>query len=119
MNEAQTENSRVDVSTSKVTPAKPRDDSRDNEAHNKDERQIIPMLPPYNGALREVANISNTGSATWLEQHPSYMGVEEAFVGVVGIKVGVGVTVVRTMTTGPPFNGALDGASTEHGQDVL
>lgn len=47
------------------------------------------------------------------------MRMPEAFVSVVGVEFGVGVTMVSAVTSYPPFDGTLNGASTQCGQDVL
>lgn len=73
VNETQTENTSIDISTSSVTPEEPRDDSGDNETHQKNEPGVVSVLPPYNGVPREVAHISDTRSATRLKHHPANM----------------------------------------------
>ena len=77
------------------------------------------VLPPYNLVLAQITNVGNAGFTTGLENHPTEMGEPEALVGVVRVQVGVGVTVVGTVTPGPPLDRAFDSSSTGHGQSVL
>lgn len=119
MYKAQSEDSSVDVSTPSITPEKPRNDSRNDKGHDENEGEVVPMLPAHNGVLGEVAHISDTGLAARLEEHPTDMGVEEALVGVVGVKVGVGVAVVCAVATRPPLDGSFHCTSTEHGKNIL
>jgi hypothetical protein len=47
------------------------------------------------------------------------MTVPETLVGIVRVKLGVGVPMVGTVTTTPPLDRTLDGASSEQGKEVL
>jgi len=76
-------------------------------------------LPADNLVAREVRDISDTRLAARLEDHPADMGPDQAVVGTIGVKVGVCVTMVRTVTTRPPLDRALYGACASHGQKVF
>ena len=77
------------------------------------------MLPPHNLVLAQVADVGDAGLTARFEKHPTNMGVPETLVSVVWIQVGIGVTVVGTVTPGPPLNRALDSTCTSHSQSVL
>lgn len=77
------------------------------------------MLPSNNLVLAQVADISNTGSTSRLEDHPTDMSPPETVMSIIRIKVGIGVTMVSAMATGPPFDGAFNGTSTSEGEEVL
>jgi hypothetical protein len=47
------------------------------------------------------------------------MGVEEPLMGVIRVKVCVGVTMMSTMATTPPLDRALDSTCTSNRKDVL
>jgi len=47
------------------------------------------------------------------------MSPPETLVGRVGVELGVGVSVMSPVTTGPPLDGSLDGASASHGKSDL
>lgn len=119
VNKTQTNDAGINESTSGIVPEQPWEYSWNKEPHNKNQRQVMAMLPPYNGTLGEVAHISNAGLTTWLEEHPANVGVEEAFLGTVGVEVGVGIAVVGTVTTTPPFDGTFDGTSAAGGENIL
>jgi hypothetical protein len=71
VNKAKTQKSGIYVATLPVTPTKTSHNSREEEAHNHDKGQVVFVLPPYNFVPCQVANISNTGLATGLDDHPS------------------------------------------------
>lgn len=68
------------------------------------------MLPPDNLVLRKIAHVCHTRFTTRLDDHPADVGPEQALVGIVRVEIGVGVPVVRTMSTRPPSNGSFNGA---------
>lgn len=77
------------------------------------------MLPPNNGVLAQVADVGDTGLAARFHQHPANVGVEETFVGIVRIQLGVGVAMVSAVATRPPFNGTFNSARTSNSEEVL
>lgn len=77
------------------------------------------MLPADDLVLAEIGDIRDAGLAAGLDNHPAHMGPEETVVGAVRVEVGVGITVVRTVTTSPPLDRALDGTCTGDGEGVF
>lgn len=57
------------------------------------------VLPANNGVLRKVANVCDSWFPSGLNHHPTDMGVKKAAMSIVRVKVGVGVTVVSSMTS--------------------
>jgi hypothetical protein len=92
----------VEETAAPVTPAQASDQSGEDETHAEDEVEVPPVLPLDNRATVQVGDVGDTGLATGLDKHPANVGPEKALVGVVGIKFGVGVAVVRAMAARPP-----------------
>jgi cytochrome bd-type quinol oxidase subunit 1 len=98
MNKHATKEASVNETTYGISP-KPCNHSRHNESHKEDKLEIVLVLPLYNGILAKVADISNTRSATGLKEHPSNMRIPKTLVGIVWVKVRIGVTMVSMVTT--------------------
>lgn len=77
------------------------------------------MLESNDRVAGQVADVGNTGFPPGLHDHPANVGPEQTVVGSVGVEVGIGVPVVGTVTSRPPLDGALDGTSTGHGEEVF
>ena len=107
------------VATLPITPKQTRNDSGNTEAKGQEQSKIPAVLPPHDLILAQIANIGNAGLAAGFEKHPADMGEPEALVSVVWVQVGVGVTVVGTVTPGPPLDRALYSTSTSHSQSIL
>lgn len=105
--------------TKPVPPSKTRNTRWEEETHAHDKVDIPSVLPPHDFALAQVGDISNTGLTSGLQDHPTDMGPPETFVSVVGVKFGVGITVVSTVTPRPPFDGTFDGAGTRKCKEVF
>ena len=88
-----------------VAPSEAGDDRREDEAHADDQGQVPAVLPLDDRVDGKVANVRDTGAATRLDDHPADVRPPETLRGRVRVEVGVGVTVVSTVTTGPPLCG--------------
>ena len=119
MDETQPQYTGIHISALRIIPKIPRDECGDGETHDEDQRDEILVLPLNDCALGEVRHVRHAGSPTGFEHNPSHMRVEEPLMGIIRIKVGVGVAMVGTMATTPPFNRTLDGACTGDCKDVL
>ena len=104
VNEAETGSAGVDIASPEVTPAKVADEGREDETACEDEGAVPPVLPPNDLVPAQVTNVGDTGLATGLDEHPADMRPPETEVRIVGIERGVGVAVMRTVTTAPPFD---------------
>jgi hypothetical protein len=119
VDEAQTKETSVDVSTFPVSPSKAGNESGEHVGHEQENWEIVIVLPFNDGVFPQVTDVCNTSFPPWFNEHPAKVGKEEAFVGVVGIKVGVGVTMVGTVLCAPPFNRTLNGTGTGESEEVL
>lgn len=119
MNDDKTNDTCVNVSTPRVVPEQPRNDGGNDETTDEDELQVPPVLPSDDGVLGEITDICGTGLSARLDKHPTDVGPVETLVGVVWVKVGVGVSVVSTVTSGPPFDRAFDCTRSGHCEEVL
>jgi hypothetical protein len=119
MDEEQTCSTTIKVATLPVTPAKAGNESGEDEPHEEEQVDVVLVLPPDDFVLAQVTDIGNTRLATWLEEHPANMSMPEAFMSVVGIEFGIGVSVVSTVASGPPLDRALNSAGTSQGKKVL
>jgi len=76
-------------------------------------------LPPDHLILAEVRDVCYTGFTPRLHDHPANVGPQETAMGIVGIKFGIGVPVVRAVSTRPPLDRALHSTSTGSSKEVL
>lgn len=117
--EAQAGGAGVDETASPVTPTETRDGHRKEESHADNELQVPAVLPPDNLVLAQVTDVSDTRLATRLNDHPANVRPPETQMRVVRVELGVGVSVVRTVTTGPPLDRAFDCTGTRRGESIL
>lgn len=115
----ETSGTSIDETTLEVTPAEARDESRRNERHGQEHLNIPAMLELDDGVTRKVANISNTGLPTWLQNHPANVRPQETVMRAIRVEVGIGIAMVCAMTTGPPLDGSLDGTRACEGECVF
>jgi hypothetical protein len=106
-------------STPPVSPAETSDKSRDHESVKEEERKVVVVLPADDRVARKVRNVGDSNLSTGLNEHPSDVSPPEALVSRVGVKLGVGVTVVGAVSARPPLDGALNGAGSPVGEEVL
>ena len=97
MNEAQPENASINVATTGVAPEEPGNHSGDDETHEEDERDVMAVLPFDDVVLAQITDVGNARLSAGLDKHPTDMAPVKTFVGVVGIEVGIGVSVVNAM----------------------
>jgi hypothetical protein len=101
---------RVEEPTHPVAPEQPGDDGREGIAEGEHEREVPPVLPADERVARQVGGVDGAGPEFRFDDDPANVGPQEAAGGVVGVAVGVGVSVVRAVGAGPPEAGALHGA---------
>jgi len=56
----------------------------------------------------QVGDIGYTNCSTRFEEHPTNVRIEETLVSVVGIQIGVGVAMMSSVTSSPPFDGTFN-----------
>lgn len=77
------------------------------------------MLPPDDLGSSQVRDVGNTDLGSRLEDHPTDVSPPEPFVSRVRVEVGVGVTVVSSVSSGPPLDGSLNGTGSGTCEDVF
>ena len=77
------------------------------------------MLPPNHVILAEIGDVRDTRFAPWLDDHPTNVGPKEAAMRVVWIEVGIRVSVMCAVSSRPPLDRPLHGASTCSSEKVL
>ena len=119
VDETETSGASVDVTAPKVSPAQPADHGGEDKTASDDEGAVPAMLPPHDLVLAEIADVSDTGFATGLDEHPANVREEEALMRIVWVQGRVGVTVVCAVTAGPPLDRTFDCTGTRNREEVL
>lgn len=114
-----TKNTRIYISSTSIVPAEPGNNCRYDETHEENQLDVMLVLPPHDGALAQIADVRHTGPTARLQKHPTYMRVPETLMGIVRVEVGVGIAMVRPVTSGPPFNRAFHSSGSSKGEVVL
>jgi hypothetical protein len=120
LNKENTEDSSVDESTPPISPSKTSDKAGKDHAHENDHLDVVTMLPDNDRIVVQVRNVG-TANALWvlLHNHPSEMRVEKSLSNGVRVLVGIGVSVVSSVISRPPSNGALNSTTTNGGEKDL
>ena len=103
LNEEDSENASVDESSHPVAPTKTSNKAREDHAHEDNDLDIVAMLPDDDGVIVQVGNVS-TANTLWvlLHDHPANVRVEETLSNGVWILVGIGISVMSAVISGPP-----------------
>lgn len=89
-------------STHPISPHEPWKHGREHTPKKGGEAEVPVMLPLDEGIPAEVGGVGLAGVKLRFEDHPADVGPEEPAFGVVWVEVGVGMSMVRAMGTGPP-----------------
>lgn len=118
MDKDETKDGGKEVASAPVTPAETSHGGGEDETHDEDKEEVVFVLPLNELVLVEVVDVSvaNLPSGA-LDQHPANVGKEETAMGAVGVLLSVGPAVVSAVSTGPPLDGALNGASAQQGEN--
>ena len=118
LDEKDSENTAVDEATEEVAPAETADEHGKDQSHENDRLDVVTVLPDDDGILVEVGDVGAADAAgVLLHDHPADVAVKEALADGVGILLGVGVAMVRTMETRPPASAALDSSGATGGKE--
>ena len=103
LNEEDAKNTSIDETAHPVTPAITSDKHWEDQAHECNSLEIISVLPDDNRIIVEIRNIRPTDTL-WvlLHDHPAEVGVEKTLANRVWVFVGICVSVMGTMISGPP-----------------
>ena len=78
LDEADSQNTGIDVTTDPVTPAKTADEGREDETHGNDALDEVAVLPDDNRVLVEVGDVGTASTLrVLLEDHPAEVRVEQ------------------------------------------
>lgn len=120
LDEENTQDTSIHKTTPPVTPAKTSDHHGENETHERDDFNVVAVLELNNGVLVQVGDVSAADTlGVLLHDHPSQVRVQETLADGVGIFLSVGITVMSTVTTSPPADGALDGTTASCSEEDL
>ena len=81
--------------------------------------EVPAMLPLHDFVLLQIANVSMSGLHTGLHKHPTDMSVEETALRVIGVKWGVGIAVMRSVSSSPPVHRALNSTRSHQAKEIL
>jgi len=103
LDEEDSEDTSVDESTHPVSPSKTSHEAREYHAHEDDGLDVVAMLPDDDRVIIQIGDIGAANSLrVLLHDHPSDVRVEEALSNRVWILVGIGVSVMGSVISGPP-----------------
>jgi len=119
VNKDQSSSTREEESTSPITPHQSCDGGGEDHAHSDQEHEVVLVLPSDDLVLGQIRDVGDTDLASRLDNHPSDVCPPETLVSRVGVELGVGVSVVCSVTSRPPLDGTLDCAGASHGEGVL
>ena len=89
----------IKVSSAPITPAETRDSGRDDDGHGEEAPQIVLVLPANEGVVVKVGAVGNTWFTARMEDHPANVGPKETVMSTIRVQVGIGITMVGTMTS--------------------
>jgi len=117
LDEEDAEDAAVDEATPPIIPAESAEDCWEDETHEHDDLEVVLVLPDDHRVFVEIGDVG-TANSLWvlLHQHPTEVGVEEAFADGVWVFVGVGVSMMGAVVTSPPTDRTLD-CSTTNGSE--
>ena len=103
LNEEDAENPGVDEATEPITPKETRNERREDETHEKNDLEVVLVLPDDNWIFIEVGDVG-TADSLWvlLHDHPAKVRVEETLANGVWVLVGIGISVVGSVVSCPP-----------------
>jgi len=119
VNKDETRSSSIEVTSTPITPEDTWDAGWNDDRHGEQEPKVVLVLPAYKRVVGEVGTIGDTWFTTRMDDHPADMRPQETVMGAVRVQVGVGVTMVGTMTSRPPLDGTLNSTGSHETESVL
>lgn len=117
LDDENSEDSGIDETTLPVTPTKTSDEHGEHDTHDEDDAEEVLVLPSDNWALIQIGNVSSAHSLWVLSHdHPSEMRVQKALADGVWILLGIGISVMSSVASCPPSDGAFNGTTTNKGK---
>lgn len=114
LDEEDSKNSGIDETAPPITPSETCTDGWQDQTHEKDDLEVILVLPDDDGVLVEIGDVG-ASNTLWvlLHKHPSEVGIDQALSNGIGIFFGVGVTMMSSVVSGPPSDGTFDGTTAD------
>lgn len=119
MCDGETQRAREADSAHPIAPYEPWKRGGEHTPKQRGEVKVPAVLPLDERVLAEVGSVGLAGVELRFEDHPADVGPEEPAFGVVGVEIGVGVSMMRAMGAGPPEARALDGACAAEEEEEL
>lgn len=120
LHEENAQDAGVDEATPPISPAEPSDEAGEDHAHEDDRLQIVAVLPDDDGVIVQVGDVGAANAlGVLLHDHPAEVGIEETLADGIWVFIGVSVAMVGAMVSGPPADGALDGAAAHSSEEDL
>ena len=120
LDEEDAEDASVDESSLPVSPSEAGDEAREDQAHEDDGLDVVSVLPNHDRIIVQIRDVCSA-DALWvlLHDHPAEVRVEEALADGVWVLVGIGISVVSSVISGPPTNGSFDRTTSNRSQEYL
>lgn len=119
VNENESSGTGKEESTSPVSPSESSNHGRESETHKQEKGKIVLVLPFDNSVPGQIRDIRYSNLSSGFNNHPSDVCPPEALVSRVRVELGVGISVVCSVTSRPPFDRALNRTGTSDRQEVL
>jgi len=104
----------IDEATLPVAPAEAGHEHGEDETHEEDNLEVVLVLPDHDWILIEIGDVGTANSlGVLLHQHPAEVRIHKTLANRVWVLVGISVSVMSTMITSPPSDGAFDSTTTD------
>lgn len=112
LKEKDAQNTTVYKPTPPVIPSHTSHKHGKSQAHYKNNRDVVPVLPHHHRILIQIRDICPADAfGVLFYNHPAKVRIEETFADGIGISICVCVAVVSTVAARPPTNRALYSAA--------
>jgi hypothetical protein len=120
LNDEDSENTSVDEASHPISPSETSNQAREDHSHEDNSLDVVSVLPDDNWIIVQIGDVG-TANSLWvlLHDHPSNVRVEETLSDRVWILVGIGVSVVGSVISGPPSDRTLDSSTTDGSEEDL
>lgn len=102
LNEEDTEDAGIDKAAEIIVPSEASNKTGKDQAHECNNFEVVTMLPNHDWIFIEIGDISSSDTL-WvlIHEHPAEMRVEQSLSDAVRILVGISVTMMSAMVSGP------------------
>lgn len=118
VNKEETHNASIEQTTLVVTPSETTNEHGGNVSSSNKPPHVVLVLRNDKLIGKQIADVSTAlQSGILLEDHPTHVGEPETTLGIIGILIGVSVSVVGTVTVRPPLDASLGSTRTGEHKD--